>query len=491
MSGGEELLPFIFYRDGIRALHIPPRVPREEIEAFFDAMKVAGGGPMAHDDLTTLLWQANLQHIKIDSVPFEQTIYISSHRGQGGGGGDYSSGLYALAPGGDEIHAHLGQAAGTQGLHRDTFDDWDLPDTSVDVAQGYLELLPEMEYSLAHFRETWEEETRGGWTEQAPIFLRAMTEIDPSREMARAAVHSVVTWITGALNRLQLDEALRAAALLNELDPEQVHSEGDLAEALAQLDHPHLAEFLDEAEAEEHTRFAALAVALGKPAVDLTFSVMSKVSRTRPRAAACTALCYLCADEPGLLLPYLSDARGEAMLNLVFVLGQIGGPEVVDLLRLAAQHPEQRVRRQVVLSLGSAPIEMRVPLLLGTLDSTDTQILTGALQMLAREKGEAVVKGILARITASEFDLRTEDARWALFNALAEVADDSAIPALETMLHKGGWFARKSFMRSAAARTLSRIGTATARAALQKGLKSRVGAVRAACQEYAHSRSDS
>ena len=61
------------------------------------------------------------------------------------------------------------------------------------------------------------------------------------------------------------------------------------------------------------------------------------------------------------------------------------------------------------------------------------------------------------------------------------MAEDEAVPALETMLHKGGWFARHTLERVAAARTLRRIGTEKAMAVLETGLRARSEAVRTAC----------
>jgi HEAT repeat protein len=244
-----------------------------------------------------------------------------------------------------------------------------------------------------------------------------------------------------------------------------------------------LAEGLDEAGPEEQGRFAALAVGLGKPAVNLVFEVMSHATHVRTRAAACTALGYQCAEEPELLGPYLNDPRWDVVLNIVFVLGQIGGPKVVDLLGVAAHHPEPKVRRQVVQALGSVPATDRLPVLLNELDTLDPQLLAATLNMLTREKNRDVARAILDCIESPGFESRTEDSQRTLFHALADVADDEAISALEALLNKGGWFSRRTFTRLAAARTLQRIGTLGAIAVLQAGLKSKSAAVRGACQE--------
>jgi HEAT repeat protein len=57
------------------------------------------------------------------------------------------------------------------------------------------------------------------------------------------------------------------------------------------------------------------------------------------------------------------------------------------------------------------------------------------------------------------------------------------VPALEALLHKGGWFARRTVQRAAAARTLRRIGSPEALAALEAGARARNEAVRTTCIE--------
>ena len=70
-----------------------------------------------------------------------------------------------------------------------------------------------------------------------------------------------------------------------------------------------------------------------------------------------------------------------------------------------------------------------------------------------------------------------------LFNALAEIADDECLKDLKELLFKGGLLARPGFARSAAARTLQKIGTPAARALLDEGNRSLNPAIRRACRD--------
>jgi HEAT repeat protein len=484
VSSVTDHLPFLFYRDGIRRLTIAAGASRSEVDTLIQILRDASCGTGSQDDLVTLLWQANLSHVRIEAVPLEQTIYLSSQAGGGERGAREKRGqVFAWSPAGTEIHTDLGQAAGVQGLHRDTFDDWVLPEEAVDVPEAFARLGPLAEVARPGFLAAWDRENSTAWIEQAPVFLRGLHALDDSEDMRRALGCSTITWLVAALQHMAWDEARSALELLNELDRDRELIGDELTAALAGLDTGAIAERFDEGEAEDQSHFAGFAVALGAPAIGLCVDILARADKARARAAVVTALCYLCADDPQLLAPWLADSQWHLVRNVVFVLGHIGGPAIVPLLRAVARHPEPRVRRQLVQALGAVPSGERIPLLLEQLDARDPQLLAAALNMLTREKSPRVARAILALIESPGFESRDEDNQRTLFNALGDTADDLTVPALETLLHQGGWFARRTFQRVAAARTLRQIGTPDAMSALEAGVSARSEAVRAACLE--------
>jgi HEAT repeat protein len=489
LRGAEEKLPFQFYRDGIRRVAILPGVSEREVTTLIEALRITGVGAHAEDDMVTLLWQGNLTKIVVESVPLEQTIYLTARRPQGGGGGgETQAQTYAWSPQGAEIRADIGQATGVQGLHRDTFDDWELPAKSADVAQAWARIEPRAAEARQALAARWEAESSVRWGAHVPGLVRRLLELDPSDPMRAALAHATVTWLASALQHAEWGEVQEALALVRELDPDGILCEEAIRAELAGLDIDDIASRLDDCRNDELMRFTAAVVGIGRPAIELTIAALGRAEQLSVRAAATTALCYLCGSEPELLRPYLADSRWTLVRNVVFILGQIGGPEVVPLLRLVADHPEVRVRRQVVQSLGSAPPETRMPILIRQLSTRDPRLLSATLHMMSREPSPRIARAILERIEAPDFESRSEDNQRALFAALGEMAGDDEVPALEALLHKGGWFARYTLERVATARTLRRIGTEAALAVLEAGLRSRSEVVRAACIDAMSSR---
>jgi hypothetical protein len=482
LSAKADRLSYIFYRDGVRGLVFQPGVPVSDFDAFFQAMVAADRGPGLHDDLVTLLWQATPVRIQVDVVPISQTIYLSSkkiHRTRGG----RAHGLaFNWSPTGDEIHSDIGQIAGiAQGLHRDTFDDWPLPKTYVELPAAYQVLTKGMQFVRSVLLTEWSAERSMDWTQDVPVVFRRVLELDPSTGTRAALSQSLVTWLAAAVQRFAWDEAQKALTLLREFDPDGSLAAEFLDTAFAGLDGNALAEQLDESSAEEQARFLALCVSLGRPALDLGTTVMANSTKARTRAAACTMLCYLCTDQPEILSPYLADERWYVVRNTVFILGQIGGTEVVELLRFAAAHPDVRVRRQVVVSLANVPPHERLPILSSQLATTDARLLATTLNIMARDRSPETIRAILRQLQAPNFESRRDAHQRLLFTAIAEMGDDSVVATLQALVEKGGWFARPTPQRLAAAQALFKIGTAGAMEVLEQGVRSSHEAVRQAC----------
>jgi len=94
-----------------------------------------------------------------------------------------------------------------------------------------------------------------------------------------------------------------------------------------------------------------------------------------------------------------------------------------------------------------------------------------------------VPAALLARVMAPEFEARPDEVKAALVASLGEAAGEDVLAVLEELLQRGGWFARRTAERTAAAQALARLGTPAALAVLRAGLDARAEAIRASCQD--------
>jgi HEAT repeat protein len=458
--GLERELSWILHRDGLRALKLEKGLTEAEAATFLDVLLLAAPGDATDEDLVTMLWESAFAHVR--TVTEEANVVrlnpLTGRPGSAGG------------------PAPVGSAP--------LVDDWPVVQAPAMDAKRLWESLRqnEAEAGMA-FRDAWARERSEPFAAAAEALVLAALRDDARPEMLEALAASVVTWTATAVQRSEWEEARGAHELLKRLDPSGRLSAESLTAALGSLDAHAITERLDEADVREQARLFAFVVRVGAPALSLLMSVLADSGRSRVRAGATTALTYAFADDPSPLGTWLTDPRWHVVRNIVFVLGQIGGGEVVPYLAVAARHIDARVRRAAIHALGQVPHHLRRSVLLTQLDTGDGRILTASLAMLAREPDARVTEAILTRVRSPEFESRPEEHRVALLSSLADVASDQALPALEELLLRGGWFAKRSAERTAAARAIVRLATPAAREVLEQGLHHRSEAVREACDE--------
>jgi len=458
--GLERELSWILHRDGLRALKLEKGLTEAEAATFLDVLLLAAPGDATDEDLVTMLWESAFAHV--GTVTEEANVVrlnpLTGRPGSAGG------------------PAPVGSAP--------LVDDCPVVQAPAMDAKRLWESLRQNEAEAGMtFREAWARERSEPFAAAAEALVLAALRDDARPEMLEALAASVVTWTATAVQRSEWEEARGAHELLKRLDPSGRLSAESLTAALGSLDAHAITERLDEADVREQARLFAFVVRVGAPALSLLMSVLADSGRSRVRAGATTALTYAFADDPSPLGTWLTDPRWHVVRNIVFVLGQIGGGEVVPYLAVAARHIDARVRRAAIHALGQVPHHLRRSVLLTQLDTGDGRILTASLAMLAREPDARVTEAILTRVRSPEFESRPEEHRVALLSSLADVASDQALPALEELLLRGGWFAKRSAERTAAARAIVRLATPAAREVLEQGLHHRSEAVREACDE--------
>ena len=458
--GLERELSWILHRDGLRALKLEKGLTEAEAATLLDVLLHAAPGDATDEDLVTMLWENGFAHV--GTVTEEANVVrlnpLTGRPGSAGG------------------PVPLGSAP--------LVDDWPQVEApAMDVKRLWESLRRNEVEAGTTFRDAWSRERSEPFADAAGSLISTALRDDTRPEMLEALTASIVTWIATAVQRSDWDEARCAHDLLRSLDTSGRLSAESLTHALGSVDAHAITERLDEADVREQARLFAFVVRVGAPALSLLMSVLADSGRSRVRAGATTALTYAFADDPSPLGAWLTDPRWHVVRNIVFVLGQIGGGEVVPYLAVAARHIDARVRRAAIHALGQVPHHLRRSVLLTQLDTGDGRLLGASLAMLAREPDVRVTEAILSRVRSPEFESRPEEHRVALLSALADVASDQALPALEELLLRGGWFAKRSAERTAAARAIVRLATPAARDVLEQGLHHRSDAVREACDE--------
>jgi hypothetical protein len=196
------------------------------------------------------------------------------------------------------------------------------------------------------------------------------------------------------------------------------------------------------------------------------------------------AIGELCASNPERLSPLLGDARWYVVRNGVQILGTIGGRPIVGLLQAVLPHPDARVRLEIAGALRSVESTLARPLLIRLLEGADTRMFCSALTLLSQSRDSITSRILLDLMRDPGFEKRPGEEKRAIYSAIGATAEDDLLGELEMELAKGTWFARTPEPhRLAIARCIARIGTPASKEALERGVQSKRGAVRKACED--------
>jgi HEAT repeat protein len=479
----DDNLALAFYRDGVRAINFIPGIEPSELQQLLDCVLQVTGQNQTDDDLITLLWEVQLPHVEVDYVPAE---------GDTGGapGEDDGSPLLpwptaAAVEEGSTSSAAAEDGAGegaAPGASRS--DDWSAGESTIEIEAGYEELQAMAATELERYRDEYEAEHQSSAATTAlgvaQAYLAAGASEDDRDELGRFLPRV----LRQAVAHGRWPEARESLLLLRKTGADEWSAETFVQELLQPISIAGAVELLDRQETPVVLEFVALARDLGEPAVDWLNLVLAESQDKRHRKQIAEAITDLCRANPERLAPWISDPRWFVVRNVVQILGWIGGPGVVGLLRAASRHSDVRVRQDVVAALGAVELRHSRPLLLRMLENADARIFSAVLHQLSAERDPGTARILVQMLQDPDFEQRPVEEKRAIQLALSSVAGDEVVSDLEAELHKGSWFAGgPDDQRRAIARILARVGTPLARMVLERGAQSRRAPLRKACEE--------
>lgn len=479
----DDNLALAFHRDGVRAITFDAEVTQRELDAIIDALMLVTGQVHLDDDLVTLLWQANLQHVDVDVVP-----------GQGDVGAGTAEEAGALLPWptivSEEAQAETPpppdyggpdpMASGTGSRS----DDWTTGDSTVEVEAGYEELDSMSSSEISRFHEEFAAEHEVSLMTTALAVAHAYLDAGTTAEDRLELAHFVPRMLRLAIAEGSWLEAREAMALLRECGSQEWSAEGFTQELFQPISIGAAVELLDRQRPGQVAEFVALAKDLGDQAAEWLNLVLAGSQNRVTRRVLAEAVAMLCRDNPERIAPWLGDPSWFVVRNAVQILGWIGGEAVVGLLATAAHHPDRRVRYEVVAALASAPAHQARPLLLEMLSQSDTRMFCAILHQLAFARDTEIAVRLVGFLQAAEFDQRPDAEKRAIYSAIGAVGTDDILLELEGELAKGSWLAAGADAhRQAIARCVARIGTPRAVALLERGAESKRSGARTACAE--------
>jgi len=471
----DENLAGIVHRDGIRMLALEPGIEAREVNALLDQILQVTGPDGGDDDLVTLLWDADLRHVTVETVPIEGDTDGSAE--------DKEENSPPLAWPRQEAGVPPAPEPGAAPA-ADAFrsDDCVTGDSASGLDAAFDQLETVALFEIARFQQEQEASGREDLVPGALLFLDDCLASDLTAEDRSELAAFIPRVLREALVTGNWPGASACLRHVRACDP---HWSGDeFARGLCgpfAVTTAKVVAVLDQQEAAGVESFLDFARAFGAPLAEWLMHALAESQQMRVRRPLARRIAELLADHPDRILPWLSDGRWYVVRNVVHILGWIGGATIPGGLRVAATHPEPRVRREVVAALSSVEPDAARPILINMLGSAEPDLFGTILHQLAADPEVSVARVMLGLLQDKAFHGRSTNERRALFAALAS-RGESILPELEAELNSGGLMSmRPDPDHKGIALCISRIGTPAAREVLERGRRSRRSAVRKAC----------
>lgn len=477
----DDSLALFFFKDGLRELHFTAGFSGDEVLDFIDVIRARPDSSQESfdDDIVTLLWEkdfVNLTYYVIDA--FEDGSALQE----------------------DEVSSLLSRHKTSDGELADAYNDAVNPSEGADeapkeifsplesISMGFRGVFTLGEEEVKSLKEEMEGLTDAKFLDGAIYVLFESLYLDKGTADFKALLDN----LDSALNYLIYNGGFAMASNIlarfreltgrtEQFTPSEIERiKASIVKAGGEQRIRSIAEVLNsgkEINTDDFRRYISL---LDRSAILPLSNLMGEVQEIKYRKVMIDALVVLGRDNIDVLAAGLKDKRWFVVRNVAAILGRIGDKAALEHLKQAMNHPEPRVRREIIRSLGLVGGPKAGELLLQAIEDPDPQIRVAALRYLPAVPSSTVLDSLVEVITRPDFGSRALTEKRVIFEVLAEIGQDSALPFMLKLFRKKVLFggAKNEETRISAAYGLGNIHHTDALGALKSELsKAKKGSV--------------
>jgi len=472
-------LAFRFYREGFEQIRFEKGLQEWEVVDFMDVIARADTLNPLEDDLITLLWERDLQHIHYVASQYplgESSIEFAE---------DVEDFRKALTPVPIPSYQQRGLVE-EHGLDP-SFSHQRLEGDGLEVSRDQLRVQSE---EMKVLKERVDVEIQPQFRFRAIETLFEVMSLEREPQGFDAFVPFLNRVIESLLVRGDFRQASqilkRLYILLNSYKPREWQG-SVITKTIIEAGEPEKIEIigniLKKNEFPDMKGAFDYFLLLQRNSIPHLCELLGNLSGSKPRRIICDALSKVGKDSIELMAPFLEDKRWYLVRNIVYILGRIGRKEAVPLIGKALQHGDVRVRREALQALGLIGGTEAMRYMIRSLEDEDTKIRGNAALNLGR-MGEMALAPLTERMLSKDFYKKELQEIKAFFKAVGMIRSNHSIPLLYSLLEGRKWFGRAKAdeIRACAIETLVWIGTEEAKEALGMGAGSRDESVREACR---------
>ncbi len=479
----EQGITYALHKDGVRELIFIKGLEQEELTHFLETLEIGFKSKDLEEDLVTLLWEKDFNHIKYLVVDDLMDVDV---------------------PNAEDIP-----------------DDWDfnrLLHSEIVLSQEE-NLLPEQktyqneeetkklleklkEFSPEEIEKIHKLLEMDEYSRLLDDFFTILSEILITEENF-SEFDELVQGIENALGSLinagDFDSASKIIRRLRRLE-QATRDSSTQADLRSHRKADRIKKAIDQAGEEERIRSVGLALnekeivdifsakeyllSLNWNSISPILHLLRELKHFRARKMVCQVLEEVGKDHIGIMGQGVNDSLWYVVRNVTLVLGRIGKEEGVKFLKNIINHPDFRVRKEVITSLIKIGGKEAQALLVSALDDEDRGIRILACRGLTQRKEKGALPTLMKIIQSAPFIDEPAEEKKQLLESLAIIGEDEVIPFIRKLVHKRSWLKRDKHneTRIFAIRALGFIKTTKAGETLKELSRKSNKVIRQACQ---------
>ncbi len=461
----DENLAFFLYKDGLRELTFSKRMPFEEMTAFLKIISQDFENVVLDDDTVTLFWESDFRYIR---YVVEDTFLADE---------DYESEAVSQATrvknSPDQVKALAHHAVSIQEPHQKV--------NPPAIQAGDREM---MEHEL-------EADAGDKIAKLMDIIFEVFADSKTQSEVAEscgflsqaieyAIRNRTIGVVVGALERLKQIASIDKVSNAIKENIEKIFAFVG-SEPTIYL----LGEYLDTGDKTDSASVKKLIPYFDKNSIQPFMNLLSMLGTIHARKVVLEVLEKLCPLDFLTVVQGLDSPEWYVVRNIIYVLRSVGDTRAVDYLLKKIDHPDERVRLEIIRALGEMGGPRALPVLAAYLsDNTPIQLRLAAVRALGGLGSEEARNLLMAKISEKSFADKEFNEKKLYFQTLSRWKDKAVVDQLIEMLMKKRLFpdARADEKRACAAYCLGLIGAAEALPYLQKCMNARSRVLR----EFSH-----
>lgn len=473
-------LPWTLYKDGVREISCTPGFEAEELDRFLDIIPKARRGNAADDDLITMLWEQEFEHltyrhveVALEGGPIDPGA--EAGRWPVGPGDVIEDPANAIAEAKREVEAEADGPVGGEGGEAPPKPSGIVRMDDFDSALYFLE-EDEVRYLKTELDQEYATDLRRlVFDSLLDIFE---LQVDPLvRKEVVVHIESLTLHLLAGSQFANVAYLLReTGAVLERARDAQPETRARLENLADRLSEPaalsQLLQAMDESDTlPPRADLEELFVQLRPAALGTVFAWLSQSQNAELRPLLEAAADRLAASHTGEVVRLIANADGNVAMEAVRRAGALRTAAAVGALGKVLNEPFRDLRVAAVTALVDIGTPGAMQALEKAIEDSDRDVRIAAIRALAARVHRPALPRVAAVVKSGEIRDADRTERLAMFELFGLLCGDGGIPVLDELLNpKGGLFSRREDpeLRACAAVALGKIGTARARECLNR-----------------------